>query len=93
MDFKALDSTQLATTEGSAPQLALVNPPRRGIDITLCDYLNQLAPGYILYSSCKARSMAKDIDMLPNYRVERVQLFDMFPHTAYNEVLTLLVRN
>jgi hypothetical protein len=26
------------------------------------------------------------------YRIERVQLFDMFPHTAHYEVLTLLVR-
>jgi 23S rRNA (uracil747-C5)-methyltransferase len=36
--------------------------------------------------------MAKDIEMLPDYRIERVQLFDMFPHTAHYEVLTLLVR-
>jgi 23S rRNA (uracil747-C5)-methyltransferase len=36
--------------------------------------------------------MAKDIETLPGYRIERVQLFDMFPHTAHYEVLTLLVR-
>jgi 23S rRNA (uracil747-C5)-methyltransferase len=92
VDFKALDSTQFATAEGSVPQLVLVNPPRRGIGKALCDYLNQMAPGYILYSSCNAESMAKDIEMLPDYRIERVQLFDMFPHTAHYEVLTLLVR-
>lgn len=69
-----------------------MNPPRRGIGHELCDYLNRMAPGYILYSSCNALSMAKDLAMLPDYRVERVQLFDMFPHTAHYEVLTLLVR-
>jgi 23S rRNA (uracil747-C5)-methyltransferase len=37
--------------------------------------------------------MAKDIAMLPDYRIERVQLFDMFPHTAHYEVLMLLVKN
>ncbi len=26
-----------------------------------------------------------------HYRIDRVQLFDMFPHTAHYEVLTLLV--
>jgi 23S rRNA (uracil747-C5)-methyltransferase len=93
VDFQALDSTRFATAEGSVPQLVLVNPPRRGIGNALCDYLNQMAPGYILYSSCNAESMAKDIEMLPDYRIERVQLFDMFPHTAHYEVLTLLVRN
>ncbi|CAI0788565.1 23S rRNA (uracil(747)-C(5))-methyltransferase RlmC [Serratia quinivorans] len=92
VDFQALDSTRFATAEGSVPQLVLVNPPRRGIGKALCDYLNQTAPGYILYSSCNAESMAKDIEMLQDYRIERVQLFDMFPHTAHYEVLTLLVR-
>lgn len=70
----------------------LVSPPRRGIGQALCDYLSRMAPDYILYSSCNAESMAKDIEMLPGYRIERVQLFDMFPHTAHYEVLTLLVR-
>ncbi len=37
--------------------------------------------------------MAKDLAELKNYRIERVQLFDMFPHTAHYEVLTLLTRN
>ena len=93
VNFQALDSTKFATAEGSVPQLVLVNPPRRGIGKDLCDYLNQMAPGYIPYSSCNAETMAKDIGMLPDYRIERVQLFDMFPHTAHYEVLTLLVRH
>lgn len=92
VDFQALDSTRFATAAGAVPELVLVNPPRRGIGKALCDYLNHMAPGYLLYSSCNAESMAKDMAMLPDYRIERVQLFDMFPHTAHYEVLTLLVR-
>ncbi|KFK97800.1 MULTISPECIES: 23S rRNA (uracil(747)-C(5))-methyltransferase RlmC [unclassified Serratia (in: enterobacteria)] len=93
VDFQALDSTRFATAEGEVPELVLVNPPRRGIGKDLCEYLNRMAPGFILYSSCNAQSMAQDITMLADYRIERVQLFDMFPHTAHYEVLTLLVRN
>ncbi|MBA7933005.1 23S rRNA (uracil(747)-C(5))-methyltransferase RlmC [Klebsiella sp. RHBSTW-00215] len=92
LHFQALDSTQFATGEGEVPELVLVNPPRRGIGNELCDYLSRMAPGFIIYSSCNARTMAKDIARLTGYRVERVQLFDMFPHTAHYEVLTLLVR-
>ncbi|STT02438.1 23S rRNA (Uracil-5-) -methyltransferase rumB [Klebsiella pneumoniae] len=92
LHFQALDSTQFATHEADAPQLVLVNPPRRGIGAELCDYLSRMAPPYIIYSSCNARTMATDIARLSGYRVERVQLFDMFPHTAHYEVLTLLVR-
>lgn len=51
-----------------------------------------MAPRFIIYSSCNAQTMAKDIRELPGYRIERVQLFDMFPHTAHYEVLTLLVK-
>ena len=66
--------------------------PRRGIGKALCDYLSQMAPEYIVYSSCNAQTMAKDIGSLPGYRIERVQLFDMFPHTSHYEGLTLLSR-
>lgn len=90
--FQALDSTDFATGQQAVPDLVLVNPPRRGIGEALCDYLSRMAPQYIIYSSCNARTMAKDIRQLPGYRIARVQLFDMFPHTAHYEVLTLLVR-
>ncbi|AKL05436.1 TPA: 23S rRNA (uracil(747)-C(5))-methyltransferase RlmC [Klebsiella oxytoca] len=92
LHFQALDSTQFATGKGDIPDLVLVNPPRRGIGDGLCDYLNRMAPEFIIYSSCNARTMAKDIARLNGYRIARVQLFDMFPHTAHYEVLTLLVR-
>jgi 23S rRNA (uracil747-C5)-methyltransferase len=92
LHFQALDSTQFATAQQDAPDLVLVNPPRRGIGVELCDYLSRMAPPFIVYSSCNALSMAKDIRQLPGYRIERVQLFDMFPHTAHYEVLTLLIR-
>ena len=90
--FQALDSTQFATAQGEVPDLVLVNPPRRGIGRELCDYLSRMAPEFIVYSSCNAQSMARDFQFLPGYRLERVQLFDMFPHTAHYEVLTLLIK-
>lgn len=92
LHFQALDSTRFATAQDDAPQLVLVNPPRRGIGSELCDYISRMAPPYIVYSSCNARTMATDLRALSGYRIERVQLFDMFPHTAHYEVLTLLVR-
>ncbi|MEN0614314.1 23S rRNA (uracil(747)-C(5))-methyltransferase RlmC [Klebsiella indica] len=92
LHFQALDSTQFATGKGEVPELVLVNPPRRGIGEELCAWLSRMAPAYIIYSSCNARTMAKDIAQLDGYQIARIQLFDMFPHTAHYEVLTLLVR-
>lgn len=92
VSFAALDSTAFATGEAAVPDLVLVNPPRRGIGAQLCRYLATMAPPYLLYSSCNAATLASDIALLSDYAVEKVQLFDMFPHTAHSEVLALLKR-
>lgn len=91
--FQSLDSTAWAAGQADKPDLVLVNPPRRGVGKALCDFLNAMAPEYLIYSSCNAVTMAEDIRRLNAYRIARVQLFDMFPHTAHYEVLTLLVRS
>ncbi|MBD2778982.1 23S rRNA (uracil(747)-C(5))-methyltransferase RlmC [Xenorhabdus szentirmaii] len=93
VEFQALDSTHFALDKSQIPELVLVNPPRRGIGKVLCEYLSQMAPEFILYSSCNAQTMAKDITLLKQYRIEKVQLFDMFPHTEHYEALALLVRD
>ncbi|MBU9817849.1 23S rRNA (uracil(747)-C(5))-methyltransferase RlmC [Rahnella sp. C60] len=92
VEFQALDSTGFATGKGEVPDLVLVNPPRRGIGKVLCEYLSHMAPETLLYSSCNAKTLAQDLTLLPDYRIVRVQLFDMFPHTAHYEVMALLVR-
>lgn len=90
--FQALDSTQFARSRADVPDLVLVNPPRRGIGAELCDYLAGMAPAYILYSSCQAESLARDLLALPTYHIVKAQLFDMFAHTAHYETLVLLKR-
>ncbi|HHR6130155.1 TPA: 23S rRNA (uracil(747)-C(5))-methyltransferase RlmC [Providencia alcalifaciens] len=92
VEFQALDSTSFATSRQDIPDLVLVNPPRRGIGKNLCNYLSDMYPEYILYSSCNAQTMAQDFELLSGYDVCKVQLFDMFPHTAHYEVLSLLKR-
>jgi len=92
VQFAALDSTKFATGRDAVPQLVLVNPPRRGIGAELCDFLSQMAPDYLLYSSCNPQTLAEDVARLNDYQISKVQLFDMFPHTAHFEVLALLTR-
>ncbi|PIJ51287.1 23S rRNA (uracil(747)-C(5))-methyltransferase [Erwinia sp. OLTSP20] len=90
--FSALDSTAFAEAKAQAPDLVLVNPPRRGIGAELCLWLAKNAPRWILYSSCQAESLVQDLAHLGGYQLSRVQLFDMFPHTSHYEVLVLLTR-
>ncbi|WP_085247921.1 23S rRNA (uracil(747)-C(5))-methyltransferase RlmC [Gilliamella mensalis] len=88
--FKSFDATQYAIAQQSVPDLVLLNPPRRGAGKTLMQYLEQMAPNYLMYSSCNLFSLVDDLKMLSNYQIQKVQLFDMFPHTSHMEVLVLL---
>lgn len=91
--FQSLDAANFALNQNDEkPDLVIVNPPRRGIGKTLSEFLNEMRPHFILYSSCNAVTMGKDLQMLTHYRPVKIQLFDMFPHTAHYEVLVLLVK-
>jgi len=92
VQFQALDSTAFAKAAQQAPDLLVVNPPRRGLGQTLCLDIERLAPHWLIYSSCNAQSLAQDLHWLNHYKLLKVQLFDMFAHSSHFEVLTLLVR-
>jgi len=88
--FMALEAAGFVAGESAAPDLVLVNPPRRGIGTDICCWLQRMAPDHLIYSSCNAESLAQDLALLPDYQLARVQQFDMFPHTAHYETLVLL---
>jgi 23S rRNA (uracil747-C5)-methyltransferase len=93
VSFQALDATAFALAAAEAPQLLVVNPPRRGLGATLCQSVLDLKPDWLLYSSCNVTSLASDLALLQqDYQLLKVQLFDMFPHTRHAEVLTLLIK-
>lgn len=70
----------------------IVNPPRRGLGEKLCATLEATGAQTIIYSSCNAVTLAKDLGALPSYTVERIRLFDMFPQTDHYEIMVLLSR-
>lgn len=73
-----------------APDLVLVNPPRRGLAGAVEIFKEQQFK-YIIYSSCSVESLAKDLlELAPFYKVIQAQIFDMFPHTDHFETLVLL---
>ncbi|BFU59424.1 MULTISPECIES: 23S rRNA (uracil(747)-C(5))-methyltransferase RlmC [Rodentibacter] len=91
--FQSLDAANFALNQDERkPDLVIVNPPRRGIGKPLSEFLNEMRPRFILYSSCNAVSMGKDLRHLTHYNARKIQLFDMFPHTTHYEVLVLLER-
>lgn len=74
------------------PQVIVTDPPRSGMHPKICDFLNNCGARKIIYVSCNPATMARDIGRLnQNYRLNRVQPVDMFPHTYHIETVCELV--
>lgn len=94
IQFETLDLTQDLQQEaslGSAADVLIVNPPRRGIGSEVCQWIEATAPKLMIYSSCQSESMMTDIALLPSYQMAKIQIFDMFPHSSHYETLCLLI--
>ena len=91
-DFVAGDATAYALASPDAPDLVVVNPPRRGIGLELSTWLEQSGVPWVVYSSCNAESLARDLAAMPSLRPVEARVLDMFPHTSHYEVLVLLAR-
>ncbi|WP_028659266.1 23S rRNA (uracil(747)-C(5))-methyltransferase RlmC [Nocardioides insulae] len=92
VDFVAGDATAYALEADRSPDLVVVNPPRRGIGPQLARMLEESAARQVLYSSCRAESLAADLARMPSLRPVSARMLDMFPHTEHHEVLVLLER-
>lgn len=90
--FVAGDATAFALAADAPPELVIVNPPRRGIGPDLAAWLETSGVRRVIYSSCRAQSLAKDLAAMPSLRPTRARVLDMFPQTTHYEVMVLLER-
>lgn len=94
-----LDNVQFVTGEVEAgldhladANVVVLDPPRSGLSAPLREGLLAARPATILYVSCLAESLARDlVDLLAGgYRVDHLELFDFYPQTYHVEVLAVL---
>jgi 23S rRNA (uracil747-C5)-methyltransferase len=90
--FVAADATAYALGSDAVPDLVVVNPPRRGIGSDLAAWLETSGVRHVVYSSCNAESLARDLALMPSLRPVEARVLDMFPHTTHYEVLALLAQ-
>ncbi|MDA0577483.1 MAG: TRAM domain-containing protein [Verrucomicrobia bacterium] len=92
----AAEADVRAVLSHAEPQgtLLIVDPPRTGLTRPLIADVARFRPAWLLYISCAADTLARDLKLLgpAGYNVVRAQLVDMFPRTPYFETMTLLKR-
>ena len=74
------------------PDLAIVDPPRAGLDKRALDALLAQGPARIAYVSCDPSTLGRDAARLSagGYRLVQVTPFDLFPQTCSIESISIL---
>lgn len=90
--FVVADARTWAEEQDEAPDVVVVNPPRRGIGPELAAWIARSGVETVLYSSCNVTSLAKDVAAMGGYDVVKAQVVDMFAHTEHFETVVLLRR-
>ena len=80
--------------EGLAPDVLLLDPPRKGCDRAVLDAAIQSGVPRIVYVSCDPATQARDAAILAEagYRISDVQGVDMFCQTPHVETVCHFMR-
>jgi 23S rRNA (uracil1939-C5)-methyltransferase len=70
----------------------ILDPPRQGCSKEVLEAILRAPPKRIVYISCNPWSMGRDLRQLREFRVEKVQLIDLFAQTKHIECMALLSR-
>ena len=70
----------------------IVDPPRKGLDISLVNTILKKKIKRVVYVSCDPATLARDLSLLDKeYEINKVTLVDLFPRTFHVEVISCLV--
>lgn len=94
-EFVAKDATEFmlaSASEGRRVDVLSIDPPRAGSTPEFLDAACAMAPRRITYISCNPQTQERDLWHLLRcgYRLERLALVDMFPHTTHVETVAVL---
>lgn len=69
----------------------VLDPPREGCEKKLTENINNSKAKNIVYVSCNASTLARDLKRLDNYILTDLTLIDMFPATSHFETVVKLI--
>ena len=84
---------EIIKNEGK-PDVIILDPPRKGCEENLLDAVVKAKPEKIVYISCKASTLARDLKYLEQkgYNTTEIVSVDMFPNTVHVETVAKLIK-
>ena len=94
-EFLCADAGEAAAEfrrRGAAPEVIVVDPPRKGLSVEVIDAAAGMAPERIVYVSCDPGTLARDLAIFAQkgYAAVKATAVDMFPRTSHVETVCLL---
>ncbi|AKA70591.1 23S rRNA (uracil(1939)-C(5))-methyltransferase RlmD [Clostridium scatologenes] len=91
-EFIAGDVAKVIKTVTEKPDVIILDPPRPGVHPVALDYVIKFNAPDIVYVSCNPKTLVTDLKGLieAGYKVEKVKIMDMFPHTPHVETVVKL---
>ena len=86
------DAGEVSREALGAPDVVVVNPPRKGLSEATRALLVALHPETIIYVSCGPEALGRDLVALPQYEADIIEPFDLMPGTAQVETVVRLRR-
>ena len=80
--------------QGIRADVAIVDPPRKGLNADTIEALARMAPRRIVYVSCDPATLARDVALLKErgYILKNAMAADLFPRCAHVESIAVLER-
>jgi len=80
--------------KGIKADVAVVDPPRKGLNADAIEALCRMAPRRIVYVSCDPATLARDVAIFKTrgYAVQNAMAADLFPRCAHVESIVCLVK-
>ncbi len=77
------------------PDVVIVDPPRSGMHKKMTEYLPILDAKKIVYVSCNPSTQARDTEILQShsYKLTKLTVIDMFPHTPHIETVGIFEKS
>lgn len=89
--FVNQDATEFLINDDNKYDVVVMDPPRSGSTVKFLTALKKIAPRKIVYVSCEAKTLARDLkELVDKYEIKKKCIVDMFVGTYHIETVVLL---